>query len=126
MSFTRDAATKSLTSRSVFSPVRIIKAVDRASPFLRQVAASGDAGTVTIDFVRRDGAVEPYTYLQIQLQGAIVNEVSMTTQSANSVSQEIVIFDYVTIKWTYWPLTLGGTVGSPISFGWNVATNSRL
>ncbi len=54
----------------------------------------------------------------------MVTEVSMTTQSANSVSQEIVAFYYATITVTYWPVNPTGGVGAPISFGWDTVQAS--
>ncbi len=109
-----------IPGRTVFSPIRIMKAVDKASPSLRQLAATRQPTTpVTIDFVR-SGVEAPYTYLKIQLDGALVNEISMTTEGP-SVSQEILILSYQRITVTYWPLNANGGIGAPIVFKWDVA-----
>ena len=111
-------------SRAVFSPVRILKAVDKASTGLREKAAAGRRiQQVLVDFTRPI-AGQDSKYLEIELREVFVSEVSMTTQIPD-VSQEVVAFEFEEIKITYTQYNASGGKIGQTEFSWNRVTNSK-
>jgi type VI secretion system secreted protein Hcp len=103
------------------SPVRILKAVDAASPKIREAALMGThIPEVTIEFTRAGGDSR-FKYLEIKLKEVLVTEVSMTTQ-VSDVSQELVALDYGSVEMTYTLQKPDGTAGGTIRFKWTRTT----
>ncbi len=106
-----------------FAPIKIIMFLDKASPLLRQAIAVGShIQTVTIEFW--DEGSTPKIIFKVELQDAVVGEVSTTWVSGSSDRpQKVVAVYFSRIRWTYTAYKLDGTPASSIVKGWDLLGN---
>ncbi len=106
---TREAATNMITGRRQYSPLRIVKRVDKASPLLMKALVNNEKIDATFKFFRPnpagDGTTEQFYTVEIKNGNvASVKEYVPTTihpETANDPALEEVHFVFRDIKWTY-------------------------
>ncbi len=112
------------TGRVSFTDVKILKAIDLASPTLREMAAEATpVKRVTIEFWDVSAGRSPYKYMSIVLDVVFVSEVTMTTQTPDIV-QEVVAFAFTKITWTYIQLKPNGQLAPPVITWFDVSKNT--
>lgn len=106
-----------------FSPIKVLKEIDSASPALRTRAADGSPIPIVVLELVRPDAARPVFY-RIELEQAVISESS--TVSASETTFEILTFDFRTIRWIYTELAPDGTPRGTIEAGWDLAANAPL
>ena len=114
-----------VAGRATFADIKITKGLDKASPKLRESAASGKhLKDVTIEFVLKS-SVRPLKF-KVTLEEVQISGVSLTTNTVD-LPQEIVTFSFGEIRWEYFIIDpeTGVPVGQ-VSTGWNLLTNKPI
>jgi len=109
------------TGRTAFSDISITKEIDKSSPKLFELVASGERirGDVTLQKVTSEGT----PYVTATLTNVIVSDYSIGG-SEGSVPTESISLNYETINFSYNQLNSKGQVQDKVEAGWNVVENS--
>ncbi|MCK6263790.1 type VI secretion system tube protein Hcp [Vibrio sp. ZSDE26] len=100
-------------SRSIHSPVQIVKKIDKSSPLLAQSCADGEEMKCKISFYRNapTGGFQEKFY-EIELLGALIRNVHVEMPNivhlGESEMQEIVDISYRDIQWKHLAATTNG------------------
>jgi len=112
-----------------FSPVRIIKEVDKATPALALACASGKRiPQVEFHFTQEAGG-RTVVYLRMILRNAVVAGVGpvLIQQGAGKfVHLEEVSFGFDEIEWEYTLFDEKGKASAPVQVGWSTTKNKAL
>jgi len=114
----RDAASGLPTGKRQHKPFVITKSVDKATPLLFGVCASG--GTipmVRLEFVSSGPRPQ---YYKVTFKNVIVSSYQTSSSSADSVPTESFSLNYEEIKWTYTEFSPAGQPLRDHSFYWNL------
>lgn len=106
--------------------VTIVKNIDRASPQLLGLLFAGahTAGPVTLSF--ETNSETPFAFYKIDLSDVTMLSVSQT-DPADMIVRETIVLQANQYRYTYTPqLPTGEGSPTPVTFGWNCATNRAL
>jgi type VI secretion system secreted protein Hcp len=118
------ATTGSGTGKAQFNALRIVKPVDKSSPILLQMCASGDHFPTAMLTLRKAGGKNPVEYLIYTFTQVYVTSVDthgITSQT--DIPGETIEFSYATVHEKYTPQKADGSADSPIEGGWDLVTN---
>jgi len=109
--------------KSSFSDFSITKEIDKSSPKLFELVASGERiQDVTFELTTSGGTEKPVPYMTITLKDAIVSSYSVGG-SEGTTPTESVSLNYGAIKFNYVQLDDRGGIGEKVEASWNVVTN---
>jgi len=105
--------------------LHITKPVDKASPLLMLACASGRHITSAVLTAQRPGA-EPLDYLTISLASVMVNSYQTGAPAGQAAPADQVTFSFRQIEIVYRPQRPDGSLASPVTAGWDAATNREI
>jgi type VI secretion system secreted protein Hcp len=105
--------------------LHITKPIDKASPLLMLACASGRRITSAVLTAERPGQ-EPLDYLTISLGSVMVNSYQTGTSAGQAVPADQVSFGFRQIEIVYRSQRPDGSLASPVTAGWDVATNHEI
>jgi type VI secretion system secreted protein Hcp len=108
------------------SSMSIQKTIDTSTPSLFLNCAAGKHFASAQIKVLEAGGDSPVTFLQIDLTQVFIDSISWGGSSGGGKPSESVSFSFASIQFTYTPQLATGASGSPVPFGWNVLTNSKM
>ena len=99
--------------------------INESVPLLDKALCAGNAmKTVDIYFVRTPGPT-PVEYYSIHLQSVYITHVTNSDDLTNAGTVQFEL-DAAKISWTFTPQSNTGPAGTPVTFNWNVLTNSTF
>lgn len=107
-----------------FGPIRVVKRIDRTTPVLSVITATGAVfDEATLKFVRQcDG--DSVTYYEVRLRnGVVVTSISAT--AGEDIPTEQVSLSFNKIQWAYTPVNDDCSAEAEIARGWNLETNAE-
>jgi type VI secretion system secreted protein Hcp len=108
-----------------FQDMNITKLVDKASPLLMLAAASGQHFTSAVLTAQRPGT-DPLEYLTITLSDLMVGSYQMEAAAGQPVPADQVSLSFSRIEVVYHPQRPDGTLGAPVSAGWDITANRKI
>ena len=115
----RTTKTGKESSTANFQDVSVTKYVDRASPELFNRVASGEAIPNAVISVRRAGDT-PATYMRLCMSNVRATSLSTGGSGGEDRLTESISLSYGAIAYQYYPQSPSGTLGDPITAGWDV------
>ena len=115
--------------RTDFSPIKLFKYVDKASPKLLRAAVMGQHIPKVVIEVVTKGEVQQLIW-RIELTNVFLSE--MTTKAlpdklgAITTLNELVAFSYERIRWTYFSYDLKGAPLPPVIADWDLLRNREF
>jgi type VI secretion system secreted protein Hcp len=100
--------------------------VSQASPQLFLASAAGRHIETAILTCRKGGGSPQQDFLKYTLTDVLVASYHTDGQAEDSVPVDEVSFTYAQIKVEYRPQRADGSLGAPITAGWNVKTNEPI
>lgn len=98
----RDVQTGQATGKRRHEPITVVKEVDRSSPVLIHAWVRNDVlPTWKLDVLATDQFGRRRPAYTIELRGAAVSQVALTTPEAPGLPHEAVSFVYQAITWTF-------------------------
>ncbi|HEY6077940.1 MAG TPA: type VI secretion system tube protein Hcp [Polyangiaceae bacterium] len=113
------------TGKSEFQDLEVRKAVDRASPVLMKLCASGAHLTSANLTVRKAGG-DALEYLIIRLEDLMITSYHVLGEPKDDVVQEVVRINYTRAAIHYTPQESSGIGGAKVSGGWNLKENAAF
>ena len=107
-----------------FQDLRLTKWVDKSSPKLMLLCASGghiSQVILTVVKPRRDAA--PYNFITITLTDVLVSSISTGTSAGAGQQTENLTLDFGKVKYEYTPLKADGTLDTIGLMGWDIRAN---
>ena len=112
-------------AKSAATPIMLKKLVDKSSPQLFISSLLGtNLRTVTLTFSRPSGGGE-VDFLKITLTNALVTSYALNSEVGDQAG-EVLSLGYQTITFKYTPLNGNGSLGTPVSVGFDLIRNLRL
>jgi len=108
-----------------FTDISFTKYADSASPLLMLSTARGTHIPTVVFTVMKSGAAGLANYYRITLTEVLVTSVSTGGSDGESRLTENISLNYRTIKVEYFPQKPDGSIGLPVIFNWNLATNTQ-
>lgn len=99
--------------------LRVVHRYDKASPVLAKMAASGRHVSTAMLSARKAGEGQK-DFLKITMKEVFIT--SVATHDDGSGASEELAMRYGSIDFSYAPQTAKGSLGTPVSFNWNVKT----
>ncbi len=113
------------TGKSEFQDLEVRKSVDRSSPVLMKLCASGAHMTAATLTVRKAGG-DALEYLVIRLEDLMVTSYQISGEPADDVVKEVIRINYTRAAIHYTPQESSGIGGAKISGGWNLKENAAF
>jgi type VI secretion system secreted protein Hcp len=108
-----------------FDPLQVEKAVDRLSPSLLVVSASGAHFPTVQIYVRKTGGAQAgKPYLAYEFSMVFVSELQWSGESGDEAPVEQVTFAYGALTVGYYPQQPDGSLGKITKLGWSQVTNT--
>ncbi len=106
-----------------FQDLSLTKYVDKASPKLMSLCASGGHLPTATLIIRKPGQ-EPVEYIKITLSNVLVSSVSTGGSAGEDRLTENVTLNFARVKFEYVPTRENGLPDKAVEFGWDVAANT--
>ncbi len=91
--------------------------------FKSQMYTGSPLQTIQIDFLVNTGGPSPLCAYRIEMVNAWVTAVRQTQNDADNRGTTNISLKPEKFRYTYWPVTPAGTLGTAVVFGWNMITN---
>lgn len=96
---------------------------DKVAYYLKKEMYTGsNIASIQLDAVKTTGSPEPQTYYRLLMENVFVSAIEEATEE-DGTSTMNVSFVPRRFRYTYWPQLINGNLGTPVIFGWDVATN---
>ncbi|MEX0731309.1 MAG: type VI secretion system tube protein Hcp [Aquisalimonadaceae bacterium] len=105
--------------KASFQDITVTKYVDKATPALWQMVATGKhvaSGTLTM---RKSGG-DPLDYLKVELEEILVSSISNQGATGQDRLTENVTLNFAKFKLIYTPQEADGTAGAEVEYGYNI------
>jgi len=102
------------------------KYIDKSSPQLMLKTSSGEPIPTLVLTIFRSQGDSSVPYLKIQLHDVLVSSLVLGGSDNEDRFQEQVSFNFSKIEFEYYPPTSDGNVPTPIKYGWDLATNTKI
>ena len=112
--------------KASFQDLHVIMSVSRASPQLFLACAQGRHIKTAVLTCRKTGGRDQHDFLRYTLSGALVSSYHTEGQAEDGVPVDEVSFKYAQLKIEYRPQKVDGSLGAPVTAGWNLKTNEPL
>jgi type VI secretion system secreted protein Hcp len=113
-------------SKADFQDLHVVINVSQASPQLFLASAAGRHIETAILTCRKVSGGTQQDFLKYTLTDVLVASYHTDGQAEDSVPVDEVSFTYAQIKVEYRPQRADGSLGAPITAGWNVKTNEPI
>jgi type VI secretion system secreted protein Hcp len=113
-------------SKASFQDLHVVINVSQASPQLFLASAAGRHIETAVLTCRKVGASPQQDFLKYTLSDVLVASYHTDGQAEDSVPVDEVSFTYAQIKVEYRPQRPDGSMGAPITAGWNLKTNEPI
>ena len=113
-------------SKADFQDLHVVTNVSQASPQLFLASAAGRHIETAILTCRKVSGGTQQDFLKYNLSDVLVASYHTNGQSEDGVPVDEVSFTYAQIKVEYRPQRADGSLGAPITAGWNVKTNEPI
>ena len=113
-------------SKADFQDLHVVTNVSQASPQLFLASAAGRHIETAILTCRKAGGSPQQDFMKYTLSDVLVASYHTDGQAEDSVPVDEVSFTYAQIKVEYRPQRPDGSLGTPITAGWNVKTNEPI
>lgn len=96
---------------------------DRMAYYLkREMFLGGTLVSIQMDFTRSSGQGAEVLLYRVQMENVYVTAIEEATSGDGVVTMNV-SFTPERFRYTYWPQSPTGSLGTPVTFGWNVTTN---
>jgi type VI secretion system secreted protein Hcp len=121
-----DTAVPLTIKKAICGQVAITKPIDQSSThFLGLVLNSARTqGPVTVTFVKPGSS--PQTYYTVTLRNVIVASMTQNDGPNDAVITETITMVAAQFSYSFRPQRPDGTLGSPVTFGWDCANNRAI
>lgn len=106
--------------KAVPGEFRIVHSYDKASPVLAKTAASGKHINSAVLMARKAGEGQK-DFLKVTMKEVFVTSVQASAGDQAGIAEEVAM-SYASIDFSYVPSTGKGTLGTPVTFDWNIKT----
>jgi type VI secretion system secreted protein Hcp len=113
-------------SKADFQDLHVVTNVSQASPQLFLAGAAGRQIETAILTCRKVSGGTQQDFLKYTLSDVLVASYRTDSKAEDSVPVDEVSFTYAQIKVEYRPQRADGSLGAPITAGWNVQTNEPI
>jgi type VI secretion system secreted protein Hcp len=113
-------------SKADFQDLHVVTNVSQASPQLVLASAAGRHIETAILTCRKVSGGTQQDFLKYNLSDVLVASYHTNGQAEDGVPVDEVSFTYAQIKVEYRPQRADGSLGAPITAGWNVKTNEPI
>jgi type VI secretion system secreted protein Hcp len=124
---TANPDSKGGTGKATCGQITVMKRVDSTSPvFLGMVLSEKfTAGPVTFSFAKSGNQKDP-TFYTVTLHHVVPTSITQSDSSGADAIIETVVLAASQFKFTFTPQLANGSLGTPVSFGWDCAANRPL
>lgn len=122
-SATAHEGTGSTSGRADVHDLTVVKHVDKSSPILFHLCASGQHIPKATLSIRKAGGKSPVDYLVITMEQVLITTFKSGAQGSADRVSETLVLNFATIKIDYTPQKEDGTGMGKITKGWNIAKN---
>jgi type VI secretion system secreted protein Hcp len=109
-----------------FQDLHVVMNVSQASPQLFLACAEGRHIKTAVLTCRKAGGRDQRDFLRYTLSDVLVSSYHTDGQAEYSVPVDQVSFKYAQVKIEYRPQKVDGSLGAPVTAGWNLKTNEPL
>jgi type VI secretion system secreted protein Hcp len=122
-----DSTGKGGGGKATCGQITITKRLDSTSPvFLGMVLSERfTAGPVTFSFVKAGTPKDP-TFYTVTLHHVVPTKIMQSDSTGDDTITETIVLAASQFKFTFTPQLPNGSFGTPVSFGWDCATNRQL
>lgn len=107
-------------SKAVPGEFRIVHSYDKASPLLARTAASGQHIKSAVLMARKAGEGQK-DFLKVTMKEVFITSVQASASDREGIAEEVAM-SYAAIDFSYAPSTSKGSLGTPVTFDWNIRT----
>jgi type VI secretion system secreted protein Hcp len=113
------------TGKAVCGEITITKRIDSTSPIFLGMVLSGrrTSGPVTITFAK---SAQDTTFYTVTLREVVPTSITQSDSTGPEKITETIAMSAVKFLFTFTPQLPNGSFGTPVTFGWDCATNSQL
>ncbi len=109
-----------------FQDLHVVMNVSQAGPQLFLACAQGRHIKTAILTCRKAGGRDRHDFLRYTLSDVLVSSYQTNAQAEDGVPVDEVSFKYTQLKVEYRPQKADGSLGTPVTAGWNLKTNEPL
>jgi len=112
--------------KAVCGQVTITKLIDNTSPVFLGMVLSGKttAGPVTVTFAK--SGEKDTTFYTVKLHGVVPTSITQSDSTTGDIVTETIVFSARQFQFSFTPQLANGSSGTPVTFGWDCQTNSRI
>lgn len=99
---------------------RVVHRYDKASPLLAKNAASGKHIKTAVLMARKAGEGQK-DFLKVTMKEVFISAVQTSASEDGGIAEEVAL-SYGSIDFSYAPANSKGTLGTPVTFDWNIKT----
>jgi type VI secretion system secreted protein Hcp len=112
--------------KATFEDLHVVMNVSQASPQLFLACAQGRHIKSAVLTCRKAGGREQRDFLKYSFSDVLVSSYQTNGQAEDGIPVDEVSFKYAQIKIEYKPQKADGSLGAPVTAGWNLKTNEPL
>ena len=104
--------------------ISVVKYVDRASPTIMKMCATGEHFKTAELIVRKAGGKKPIEYIVIKLKAVMVTAVSTGGSGGEDRLTESITLNFAEFNYEYTPQKGDGSADAKVPMGWKIAENT--
>lgn len=112
--------------KASFQDLHVVMNVSRASPQLFLACAEGRHIKTAVLTCRKAGGRDQRDFLRYSLSDVLVSSYQTSGQAEDGVPVDQISLTYAQVKIEYWPQKVDGSLGAPVTAGWDLKTNRPL
>jgi len=112
--------------KASFQELHVVMTVSRASPQLFLACAEGRLIKTAVLTCRKAGGRDQRDFLRYTLSDVLVSSYQTNGQAEDGLPVDQLSFTYAQVKVEYWPQKVDGSLGAPVTAGWDLKTNRPL
>lgn len=112
--------------KATFQDLHVVMNVSIASPQLFLACAQGRHIKTAVLTCRKSGGRDQHDFLRYSFSDVLVSSYQTNSQIEDGVPIDQVSFRYAQLKVEYRPQKADGSLGAPVTAGWNLKTNEPL
>jgi type VI secretion system secreted protein Hcp len=109
-----------------FQDLHVVMNVSQASPQLFLACAEGRHLKTAVLTSRRGGGRDRREFLRVTLSDVLIASYQTNGQADDGVPVDQLSLKYAQIKVEYWAQKADGSLGAPVTAGWDLKTNESL
>jgi type VI secretion system secreted protein Hcp len=122
-----DSTGRGGAGRAICGRITITKRIDSTSPVFLGMVLSGrvTAGPVIITFAKSGDATDT-TFYTVSLRRVVPTSITQSEGTGADTIIETIVLEATQFVFTFTPQLATGSFGTPVTFGWDCATNRQL